>query len=159
MVGLPATAALPASAQQQGGLQGRVSDQYGQPVAGAQVYVKGQRDTSRSDATGSFQLPATTGAVMIAATGYQTLEQVIDPKRPLNIRLEDVFIPAPATIPVLYGQAAPKSITGAIGTVYSGQLSTTPALYTLTRYRAAWRGCIRSSTAAFACRLLRIILT
>lgn len=126
VVGLPATAALPASAQQQGGLQGRVSDQYGQPVAGAQVYVKGQRDTSRSDATGSFQLPATTGAVMIAATGYQTLEQVIDPKRPLNIRLEDVFIPAPATIPVLYGQAAPKSITGAIGTVYSGQLSTTP---------------------------------
>ncbi|UYQ94442.1 SusC/RagA family TonB-linked outer membrane protein [Chitinophaga horti] len=119
--------ALSAYAQQPGALTGRVTDQFGQPVTGAQVYLKGQPDTTRVDAAGEFKLAATAGTVVVIAKGYQTIERPIRDQQPLLLRMEDAFIPAPATIPVLYGEAATKSLTGAVGTVYTNQLSTTPA--------------------------------
>ena len=45
----------------------------------------------------------------------------------LVLRTDDLFIPSPQRIPVLYGEVSRKSIVGSIATVYTNQLSTTPA--------------------------------
>lgn len=115
-------------AQQAGAVSGLLVDNYGQPVAGVSVFVKGTADSTSSDATGKFTVRATSSnTLIIRYPGYYTLEHKVRNAAPVTLRLEELFIPAPQRIPVLYGEASQKSLTGSVATVYTNQISTTPA--------------------------------
>lgn len=117
-----------AQAQQPAMVAGRVVDNYGQPLAKAAVWVKGTNDSTGSDANGNFALPAAlNNTLVIQHPGYQTIEHKLRDTGALVLRMEEVYIPSPQRIPVLYGEAAPRSMVGSVATVYTNQLSTTPA--------------------------------
>lgn len=117
-----------AQAQQPGTISGRLVDSYGQPLAKAAVFVKEGGDSTSSDHAGNFTVSAAVNSTLvIKSPGYQTLEHKVRDTSVLMLRMEDVFIPSPQRIPVLYGEASPKSIVGSVATVYTRQLSTTPA--------------------------------
>ncbi len=109
-------------------MTGYVADNYGQPVAGAAVFVKGTADCTRSDAAGNFTIKAAVNnTLIIQYPGYYTIEHKVRDAKPIALRLEELYIPSPRRIPVLYGEASPKSLVGSVATVYTNQLATTPA--------------------------------
>lgn len=115
-------------AQQAGTVSGQLVDNYGQPVAGAAIFVKGAADSTSSDAAGRFTLrAAVSNTLVIQSPGYYTLEHKVRDAKEVMLRLEELYIPSPQRIPVLYGEASPKSMVGSVATVYTNQLSTTPA--------------------------------
>lgn len=115
-------------AQQPGAVSGRLLDNYGQPLEKAVVFVKGTGDSTTTDAAGNFTIPATANnTLLIQSPGYHTIEHKISDNKTVVLRMEESFIPRPQRIPVLYGDASPKSMVGSVGTVYTNQLSTTPA--------------------------------
>lgn len=116
-----------ARAQQPVTLNGRLVDPYGQPLAKAVVAIKGTNDSIITDAAGKFTIRAVqNNTLIIRQSGYHTLQYVVRDAA-VVLRMEEVFIPAPASIPVLYGDADRPSSVGAIGTVYTSQIATTPA--------------------------------
>jgi len=113
--------------QQSAGINGRLIDAYGQPLAKALVYVKGTGDSTFTDAAGKFTLPAGRNSVLVMQyPGYKQLQHTVKDNT-VVLRMEEVFIPNPEHIPVLYGETYRRSSVGAIGTVYTSQLSATPA--------------------------------
>ncbi len=115
-------------AQTPGNVSGQLADSYGQPVAGASIVVKGTTDSTSSDAAGRFTLQAAANNILVIQyPGYYTIEYKVRDARAVNLRMEEQYIPSPERIPVLYGEASPRSMVGAVGTVYTNQLSTTPA--------------------------------
>ncbi|WP_298732536.1 SusC/RagA family TonB-linked outer membrane protein [uncultured Chitinophaga sp.] len=117
-----------AQAQQPATLNGRLVDSYGQALEKATVFVKGRGDSTSSDDAGNFTVRAAMNSTLIIKrSGYQTLEYKVRDTGSLTLRMEEVFIPSPQRIPVLYGEASPKSMVGAVATVYTNQLATTPA--------------------------------
>ena len=117
-----------AQAQQTGAVSGRLVDNYGQPLAGAAIFIKNTGDSTSSATNGTFTINAAPNSTLVIRhPGYKVIEQKVQDTAALTLRMDEVFIPLPERIPVLYGDASPKSIVGSVATVYTNQLSTTPA--------------------------------
>lgn len=114
-------------AQQVARISGRLVDPHGQPLAKAAVFARGTNDSTTTDATGNFTVRAIgNSTLVIKYPGYLTLEHKVRDTS-IILRMEEAFIPSPKTIPVLYGEASRNSMVGSVATVYTNQLSTTPA--------------------------------
>lgn len=111
---------------------GVVLDEYANPLGGVKIAVKGKTDTTSSGRDGKFELPAAGKVVLVfKKANYNTRELVNKDGQYLTVRMLDTYIKAPGKINVLYGVADVDRNLGAIGTIYTNQLTTTPAsLYT-----------------------------
>jgi len=140
---------LPHTCLAQSSVNGTVVDDYGVPVQGATVHIKGEKTGRVTNQDGAFNLPAGPGTVLVFEyPGYNTTEVKAKSSRPLFVRLSARYLqqtvtPRISTVPagdtiyipgksasalnVLYGQANAGSFLGSISTVGSNQLSTTPA--------------------------------
>lgn len=115
-------------AQQTGTISGRLIDNYGQPLAGAAIFIKNTGDSTSSNTNGVFTIRAAKNSTLLVQfPGYKAIEQKLHDTTALTLRMDEMFIPLPQRVPVLYGEASPKSSVGSIATVYTNQLSTTPA--------------------------------
>lgn len=141
--------ALPHTCLAQTSINGTVVDDYGYPVQGAMVHLKGENNPGLTNKDGGFSLPATPGAVLVVEyPGYNTMEVKAKSGRPLFVRLSARYLsqtihPGITTMPagdtiyipnrsvpalnVLYGQANASSFLGSIATVGSNELGATPA--------------------------------
>jgi TonB-linked SusC/RagA family outer membrane protein len=127
LAGLAILVCTNAQAQQPARVSGRLLDPYGQPLVAAAVFVKGTGDSTTTDATGNFAIRANRdNTLIIKYPGYHTVQHHVRDTAVL-LRMEEVFIPSPTRIPVLYGEASQSSMVGSVATVYTNQLSTTPA--------------------------------
>lgn len=70
-------------------LRGRVTDDRGQPVAGASIAVRGSSRGTTTDADGTFSLAANEGDVLvITGVGFKSVELTVGKSTSLNITLE-----------------------------------------------------------------------
>lgn len=122
----------PKSAEHPGWASGIVLDEYSQPLKGATITVKGKNKTYTSDATGHFEADAAAGDILVFSyADHNTREIKAVVARPMAVKLEDSFLKNPQVKDVLYGRSDKDNILGSISTVYTNQLTTTPAsLYT-----------------------------
>ncbi|AMR32254.1 SusC/RagA family TonB-linked outer membrane protein [Mucilaginibacter sp. PAMC 26640] len=111
---------------------GILLDEYGNAFRGVKIAVKGTGDTVTTDKTGRFEIAAGINSVLIFRyPNYNVRQVTVKTNQELTVRMLDTYIKAPATINVLYGTAKASNFLGAISTVYTNQLTTTPAtLYT-----------------------------
>lgn len=110
---------------------GLVLDEYGNPLKGVKVAVKGKADTASTDKSGHFELSAAAGSTLVFKAANYNVREARFKGTDLTIRLIDTYIKAPAKINVLYGTADADKSLGAISTIYTNQLTSTPAsLYT-----------------------------
>ncbi|MFD0763539.1 SusC/RagA family TonB-linked outer membrane protein [Mucilaginibacter lutimaris] len=111
---------------------GVVLDEYGKPFKGVKVSVKGKTDMVTTDAAGRFEITAENNAVLVFMHPNYNVQQVtVKGNREIRVRLIDTYIKSPEKIDVLYGTADASKNLGAISTIYTNQLTTTPAtLYT-----------------------------
>ncbi|OOQ56815.1 SusC/RagA family TonB-linked outer membrane protein [Mucilaginibacter pedocola] len=110
---------------------GLVLDEYGNPLRGAKIAVKGKADTALTDRNGRFELNATAGTTLIVKARNYNTREVTFKGTDVAVRLIDSYIKTPNTVDVLYGRADASKFLGAMSTIYTNQLTSTPAtLYT-----------------------------
>ena len=113
-------------------VSGVVLDEYGKPLKGVKVTVKGKPDAVITNANGQFVInAAVNNALVFNYQNYNVREVTVKNNKGLTIRLIDTYLKSPEKINILYGTANASKNIGAISTIYTNQLTTTPAtLYT-----------------------------
>lgn len=117
------------AAQDGGFVTGTLLDGYGQPVRAAAVVVKGSTDTTYTGLSGEFKVKAgPQQTIILQHDGYNAItHKVTGATQDIRLRMEESYLQFPKRIPVLYGEAAPATMVGSVASVYTNQLSTTPA--------------------------------
>lgn len=102
--------------KQTGTIHGKVTDNNGEPVIGANVMVKGTTNGVITDIDGNFTLNNAKGTLVISYIGYKTVELPIGTKTNFNVKLvEDSELLGEVEIVATgYGNAKKASLTSAI---------------------------------------------
>ncbi len=116
----------PMTAQTTNTVGGKVVDENGEPVMGAQIQLKGTKTGTVTDIDGNFTLPkAKRGDIIVInflGMGTQTLKAAPNMKislQPENINLDEVIV-------VAFGEQKKSSFTGSAGVVDSKNISMRP---------------------------------
>jgi TonB-linked SusC/RagA family outer membrane protein len=104
-------------------IKGKVINQKGEPLPGANVLVKGTRNAVSTDLDGNFTIsvPASNNILVITYTGYLTRE--IAATEAMTIQLKEENQSLNEVVVVGYGTQKKTSATGAIGTVKGSALT------------------------------------
>lgn len=117
-----------AFAQENITVQGIVTDEENEPLIGAAVQVKGQKNAVVTDIDGNFHMVNVPkgSTLVISFVGYTTKEvKVTGPK--MDIRMEPVDNELDEVVVVGYGQQKKATLTGAISNVSGKELLKSPA--------------------------------
>lgn len=120
---------LPAIAQNNIRIKGKVTDELGQPVAGATISVKGTSAGANADGQGNFEVLApSNGTLVISAINYAQQEIPINNRETINIKLAiSIQKIENEVIVVGYGTARKKDVTGSIASISGTQMNEVPA--------------------------------
>jgi TonB-linked SusC/RagA family outer membrane protein len=111
-----------------GWASGIVLGEYSQPLKDVKITIKGSTDFTTSGDNGQFEINAAPGAILVFNyTDHLVREVTIKNNEKLTVKLDETYLKNPQTIDVLYGRENKASELGAISTVYTNQLTTTPA--------------------------------
>ncbi|WPU96391.1 SusC/RagA family TonB-linked outer membrane protein [Mucilaginibacter sabulilitoris] len=111
-----------------GWIRGVVLDEYSQPLKGATIMVKGKTDIFKSEAGGRFEVNAPAGSVLVFTYPDHLVNEVrVTAGKSLVVKLDESYLKMPKRLDVLYGTADRTNVLGSISTIYTNQLTTTPA--------------------------------
>lgn len=116
-------------------ISGKVTDQDGFPLAGANISVKGTNLGALTDINGLFQFPSVSSedAVLVFSyIGFTTQEVRVGNQREFNIALEEDLMKLDEVVVVAYGTARKKDLTGSI-TAVDGKTIAVQAQSSVTR--------------------------
>ncbi|MBR4802587.1 MAG: SusC/RagA family TonB-linked outer membrane protein, partial [Bacteroidales bacterium] len=86
-------------------VKGKVTDQSGEPVVGAAVYVKGTKTGTSTNVDGTYTIKCAPNAVLVfQSVGYGTVEVPVNNKSVVNAVLDEGILLDAATITAEYGQ-------------------------------------------------------
>jgi TonB-dependent starch-binding outer membrane protein SusC len=124
---------------QQGPVKGKVTDDNGQPVAGATVTVKNTHISATTDALGNFQIDPgnrRNPILVITSIGYGTQEVAASTGGEMSVSLKQESKSLNDVVVVGYGSQRRKDVTGSISTVKSEDIAKRP----ITQTQAALQG-------------------
>ncbi len=106
----------------QSSVNGKVTDQSGEPLVGVNVFVKGTTTGTMTDLDGNYSLSnLKQGAVLVfSSIGYASQEVAVGSQRTINVQLKDDAAFLDEVVVVGYGTARKKDVSGAIATVNYG---------------------------------------
>lgn len=127
-------------------IKGKVLDNFGHPLSGARVTVSKPGNWAFTNGEGRFSIEAAPGnMITVSHPSFLTADTKIQDAAEISIRLVARTLPAPAStssvtdtiVPVgraasnrmnvLYGEKNISTAIGSTSTIYTGQLTTTPA--------------------------------
>ena len=116
-------------AQTKGRVAGTVSDQYGNPVAGAAVLVAGTNQYAVSGDDGSWAIEnvASNATLSVSCLGYEDVAVPVDGKRFVNVVLNESSFLLEETVAIGYGRMKKSDLTGSVASVNPGNLVAKPA--------------------------------
>lgn len=100
--------------KQAGTVRGKVVDNNGEPVIGANVMIKGTTNGVITDIDGNFTLNNAKGTLVISYIGYKTVELPIGSKTNFNVKLVEDSELLGEVVVTGYGSAKKASLTSAI---------------------------------------------
>lgn len=105
-----------------------VVDEFGNPVSGVSILEKGGRLLGQTDDEGTFVLsgPVASGSLICSHVGYYL--RVVKPANnaSITVRMKKRYLQDPGKTLVLYEEKAGKDVLGAVSSVYTPELVTTP---------------------------------
>ncbi|TWR24626.1 SusC/RagA family TonB-linked outer membrane protein [Mucilaginibacter achroorhodeus] len=124
--------AVVAHAQNTRTIRGVVANQYNVPLKGVTIMVVNTKDTVSTDSKGFFTINAQKGAKLrFKKAGFNVAQFKVGNKDSIAVQLSDQFLKQPTKLDVLYNTVNMDDNLAAVSTVYTNQLTTTPAsLYT-----------------------------
>lgn len=110
--------------QEQVTVSGQVTDQQGEPLAGANVLEKGTTNGVVTDLDGSYAIKVRSGDAVLVFSyiGQETVEKTVGSQTVLNVVLEDRSSELDEIVVVAYGTQRRSSITGAISTLNADKM-------------------------------------
>lgn len=110
-------------------LGGKVVDNHGHPLPGVMVSIKGEESAVASDESGNYQISGAFGKTLVFShPDFYTHELLVQESGNIPlIKLTESYLKQPEIIDVLYDRAPAENVLGSVATIYSNQLSTTPA--------------------------------
>ncbi|MDR0995335.1 MAG: SusC/RagA family TonB-linked outer membrane protein, partial [Tannerella sp.] len=123
----PSREEAPVTQRQAGTVTGKVVDaKSGEPIAGANVVVKGTQNGTSTDVNGKFTLEASSHATLVVSfIGYKNLE--VPASAAKVVRLSEDAENLNEVVVVAYGTQKKSSVTGSIATVNADALNTVTA--------------------------------
>lgn len=108
-------------------VKGKITDENGQPLAGASILVKGTTTGVKTESDGSFSLDVKPDATLVISfVGYETREIKIENQALLTIRLKPAVVVIEQAVVVGYGTQRRKDLTGTISTVKGESVAKQP---------------------------------
>jgi TonB-linked SusC/RagA family outer membrane protein len=109
-------------------ISGRVFDDTGEPVPGANIIEKGTTNGTTTDANGGYQLSVTDGNAILVFSfiGYATQEIAVNNRTVINVDLVPDTQSLNEVVVVGYGSQLKKEVTGSVQTVTSKELKDLP---------------------------------
>lgn len=100
----------------------------GLPAVGASVMVKGSRTGTITQIDGTYSLDGVSdqATLVFSSIGFKSMEMAVGGRSVINVALEDDATLLEDVVVIGYGTARSKDLTGAISTVKSDELVTTP---------------------------------
>ena len=133
-----------------GWANGIVLDEYSQPLNGVRIQIKGKADTVTSGADGKFEINAVPGATLVFwYPDHQVREVTLKGSEKLTVKLDDTYLRNPENIDVLYGTQTKESELGSISTIYTNQLTSTPASLYVYAFPGQLAGVYTQQTSGF----------
>ncbi len=114
---------------QQRNVSGTVVDNStGQPIPGVNVLIKGTVTGTSTDGNGKYQvnLSSSENTLIFSFVGYEAQEITVGNKTVINVRLSESFQQLEEVVAIGYGVQKKRDITGAITSVSSEMIETTP---------------------------------
>ena len=110
-------------------VRGKVTDESNQALPGVSIVVKGTNNGTTSDANGDFSLTVAdqNSVLVFSFIGYATQEISIDNRTSINVTLKEDLISLSEVVVTGYGSQSKRDITGAVSTIDSKQLLSTPS--------------------------------
>jgi TonB-linked SusC/RagA family outer membrane protein len=110
-------------------VNGTVVDENNRPINGATVSVKGKTTSVQTNISGYFELAAMPGDVLVFTyTNHYVSEiEVKTSADKLTVRLLDRYLQTRNQVDVLYGSVNTESQLASVATIYTNQITTTPA--------------------------------
>jgi TonB-linked SusC/RagA family outer membrane protein len=135
---------------QNGGISGVVVNEFNEPMAGVMVTVKNSQTTVLTDKKGHFSIAANAGATLVFATkNYYTRELPAKAGAAMAVQLTDAFLQAPQQVDMLYEKIDRSKVLGSVATLYTNQLTTTPASLYVYAFPGQLAGVYTSQTKGF----------
>ncbi len=72
------------------GINGKVTDETGEPLPGVNIIVKGQKSGTATDFDGNYNIKANTGDVLVFSyVGYKTVERKVGSSNTINVKMTE----------------------------------------------------------------------
>lgn len=126
---LPGDGSILPSVAQQGDytLTGSVLDEFGGPVVGANVVIKGTTMGVVTDIDGKFSIQVPANAVLVISyIGYNSMEIPVNGQKSLNVTMKEDAEALDEVVVVGYGTQAKVNLTGAVSTIGKDELVDRP---------------------------------
>ncbi|MCC8155525.1 MAG: SusC/RagA family TonB-linked outer membrane protein [Tannerellaceae bacterium] len=137
----------PAPTQQKDKINGRIVDESGEPVIGANVYEKNTIKGTITDIDGNFSLEVAPNTILVVSyIGYISMEVNVGSNKNIEIILQEDTQRLEEVVVVGYGTQKKANLTGAVSTVSSEVLEDRP----LTSVGAGLQGVIPGLYVSFS---------
>ena len=108
--------------------KGTVVDSYGQGLKDVQIFINDSARGVLTSEGGNFEINAHAGDFLyFEHAGFHSIQKAFFNAIPISIKLVEKFLRHPDTVDVLYQPSCNNKILGAVSSIYSRQLVTTPA--------------------------------
>lgn len=105
-------------------IRGTVVDETNEPIIGASVLVKGSTNGTITDASGVFNLKATSADILVISyVGYVTAEQKVGNQTQFVIRLREDLKMLNDVVVIGYGSTTKKELTGSVTSMKKDELN------------------------------------
>ncbi len=123
MVSVEPTPALPPPPP----ITGKVTDDKGQPLAGATILVKGTGKGTKTDANGSFSIDADPNSTLtISYVGFENTTIKISNQETISVQLKPSIVVSDQVVIIGYGNQSKIKVTGSIASISGKQLENQP---------------------------------
>ena len=113
-------------------LTGQVLDEFGEPLPGVSVFVKGTSIGTTTDANGMYKLDVPDGStIAFSFLGYTTQEIVIGNRSVIDVTMEADIEQLQEVIVVGYGSVEKRDVTGAITSISGNDVNETKESHAL----------------------------
>ncbi|MCW3094309.1 MAG: TonB-dependent receptor [Ferruginibacter sp.] len=119
-------------------VNGQVLDDYSRPLKNVLISVKGTSSNTLTNEAGTYEISAPILSTLVYNhPGFDVVESKIKNNKILSIKLSPAYLHSPVVadsgvvtqekVNLLYGSTTADKLLGSVATIYSNQLSTTPA--------------------------------